>query len=169
MTARIGDLMVRSPIMSTFDSNDRPTATPPAPVMAAEPRPARKKLSMALVNFWLDASLLLTVVFVGWVTVILQVVFPAPTMAAGWNLWGMSYDQWQRLQFFAVCFSGLVILVHVMLHWNWVCSVVVAQVLRHKGRVDDGKQTIYGVATLIVLLGFMLAGLIAATLMVKSP
>jgi hypothetical protein len=124
---------------------------------------------MSLVNFWLDASLLVAVGFVGWVSAVLQVVFPAPTNAAGWTLWGMTYNQWHQLQFGSLCFCALLILLHVMLHWNWVCSVIAAQVLRLKQRPDDGMQTIYGVATLIVLLGTMLAGLIAAILMVKSP
>jgi hypothetical protein len=145
------------------------TETSPANATAADKRPARRKFSMSLLNFWLDVSLLVTVVSVGWVSVVLRIVFPVPTLADGWTLWGLGYNQWQQVQFGGICFTGFVILLHVMLHWNWVCSVIVAQVLRQKGRVDDGWQTIYGVATLIVLLTVMLIGLAAATLMVKQP
>lgn len=124
---------------------------------------------MALVNFWLDASLLVTVGFIGWVTMTMQVVFPAPTFATGWNLWGLTYNQWHDLQFGSLCFCALLILLHIMLHWNWVCSVIAAQILRLKQRPDDGMQTIYGVATLIVLLSLIMAGMIAAILTVQSP
>jgi hypothetical protein len=148
---------------------DHPAESSLVVAQQSAPRPVRRKLSMALINFWLDASLLLAVGFVGWVSAVLQVVFPAPTYAAGWTLWGLTYNQWHQLQFGSLCFCALVILLHVMLHWNWVCNVIAAQVLRIKQRPDDGMQTIYGVATLIVLLGTMLAGLIAAFLMVRSP
>jgi len=156
-------------IMPPPVSSDRPSGSTATVSPVGEPRPTRRKFSMALINFWLDASLLVTVVFVGWVTIALQVIFPAPTLATGWTLWGLTYNQWHQLQFGGICFTGFAILVHVMLHWNWVCSIIVTQVLRQKGRVDDGWQTIYGVATLVVILGVIMAGLIAATLMVKSP
>ncbi|MBS0260860.1 MAG: hypothetical protein JSS02_02800 [Planctomycetes bacterium] len=132
-------------------------------------RPPRRRLSMSLINFWLDASLLVTIGFIGWVSVVMRVVFPAPTHSEGWTLWGMSFDRWHDLQFGSICFCALVILLHIMLHWNWVCNVIAAQVLRLKSRPDDGMQTVYGVATMIGFLGLILAGLIAAVLTVKSP
>jgi hypothetical protein len=62
-----------------------------------------------------------------------------------------------------------VIFLHVMLHWNWVCSVIGAQILRSRHRPDEGLQTIYGVATMIALLSVMMAGIIVAVLTVKPP
>src|SRR6185369_644236 len=129
----------------------------------------RRKRSMALVNFWLDAALLVTAAFVGWVTVVMRVVFPAPTFAGGWSLWGLTYNQWHDLQFGSICFCALVILLHVMLHWNWVCSVIGAQILHLRRRPNEGMQTIYGVATLIILLTVILATVIAAVLTVREP
>ena len=121
---------------------------------------------MSLINFWIDAALLATVTFVGWVAMMMQVVFPAPTFAAGWTLWGLTYNQWHDLRFGSICFCALVILLHVMLHWNWVCSVIGAQILRLRCRPDDEMQTMYGVATLISLLTLILGGVIAALLTV---
>ena len=150
-------------------SSDRPSESNLTVEPGESTRQPRRKLSMALVNFWLDASLLVTVTFVGCIAAMMQVVFPAPTMAAGWSLWGLTYNQWHDLQFGSICFCGLVILLHVMLHWNWVCNVVGAQILRIKGRPDDGKQTIYGVATLIAVLSLILAAIVAAMLTVHEP
>ncbi|MBI3864303.1 MAG: hypothetical protein HY290_20660 [Planctomycetia bacterium] len=143
-------------------ASDPSTAPNQAVAPAAVSRLPPRKLSMALVNFWLDAVLLVTAAFVGWVTVVMRVVFPAPTFAAGWSLWGLTYNQWHDLQFGSLCFGALVILLHVMLHWNWVCSVIGAQILHLRRRPDEGLQTIYGVATLIALLMLILAGVIAA-------
>jgi hypothetical protein len=56
-----------------------------------------------------------------------------------------------------------------MLHWKWVCSVIATQILRTKTRPDEGMQTIYGVATLIVLLHVIAAGVVAAMFCVHHP
>ncbi|HKI16926.1 MAG TPA: hypothetical protein VKA15_03560 [Isosphaeraceae bacterium] len=120
-------------------------------------------------NFWVDASVLMVLVTLGWVSAVLQVAFPAPTAADGWTLWGMTYDQWRDIQFGMLCLFAGGILLHVMLHWKWVCSVIAAQVLRTKTRPDEGMQTIYGVATLIVLFHVIAAGVVAAMLCVHHP
>jgi hypothetical protein len=116
-----------------------------------------------------DVLLLSTFTLVGGVTGMLRVVFPPPSTASGWSLWGWSFDQWWDFQFGVVCFFALVVLVHVMLHWNWVCSVIANQILRTKGRVEDSTQTIYGVGTLIVLLHIIGGGIILALYCVHRP
>ncbi len=105
----------------------------------------------------------------GWVSATLQIVFPAPTLTGGWTLWSLTYDQWRDVQFATLCTFGFGILVHVMLHWNWVCSVIATQVLHTRGRPDEGMQTIYGVATLIVLLHLIAAGVIVALVVIRRP
>ncbi|HLN30565.1 MAG TPA: DUF4405 domain-containing protein [Gemmataceae bacterium] len=134
-----------------------------------EPKPERRKLSMAFINFCLDTVLASSVMFVGWVSAMMQVVFPAPTSAAGWRLWGLSFDQWRNAQFYSICVCAVIILLHVMLHWNWVCGIVATQILRIKTRPNDGVQKFYGVVAMIVVLHIILAGIVAALLTVKRP
>ncbi len=124
---------------------------------------------MSYVNFWLDVVALLAVTFTGWVAAMLQAVFPPPSQSAGWVLWGWDYDAWARAQFAAICVCAVVILLHIMLHWNWVCSIVATKVLRLKTRPDDGMQTIFGVGTLVVLLHLILGGIIWAMFAVQRP
>ena len=42
---------------------------------------------MSVINFWVDAGLLVLLVLLGWESAMLQILFPAPTLAAGWTLW----------------------------------------------------------------------------------
>jgi len=84
-------------------------------------------------------------------------------------LWGPTYNQWHVLQFGSISFCALVILLHVMLHWNRVCSVIAAQILRNRRRPDEGLQTIYDVATLIVLLSLIFGAVIGSILTVRQP
>ncbi len=108
-------------------------------------------------------------VSLGWIAAVLRLVFPAPTTADGWILWGWNYDQWSDFQFGCLCTLGLCVLIHVMLHWNWVCSVVTVQILKSRQRIDDSMQTIYGVGVLLLLLHLIGAGVIAAMYSVQRP
>jgi hypothetical protein len=130
--------------------------------VAAPSQPGRRKMSRSLLNFWLDAALLLAVTFVLWVSAVMQAVFPPPTFADGWELWGLSYNQWHNMQFVGLCVCALLALEHVVLHWNWVCSVIATQVLRVKARPDEGVQAVYGVATFIAILLAVLGSVAAA-------
>jgi hypothetical protein len=71
-----------------------------------------------------------------------------------------------------VTILGLAILLHVMLHWSWVCAVTVTKVLRRgrtTAKLDDGQQTLWGVGLLILIVNVvgLLVGL--AYLTIQGP
>jgi hypothetical protein len=165
---RIQGRKVENMITAEVESPGGDDPGPPT-ARADAPSRGRRRISVSVINFWIDASLLAVLSVLGWLSATLQVVFPAPTVAAGWSLWGLTYDQWHDVQFGCLCLLALGVLLHVMMHWNWVCSVVATQILRTRRRPDEGMQTIYGVATLIVLLHVVAAGVIAAMLSVRRP
>jgi hypothetical protein len=146
-------------------TESRPASSP----QAGAPARGRRRVSVSVINFWIDVSLLVLLCLLGWISAVLQFIFPAPTAAAGWSLWGLSYDRWHDVQFGVLCLFAAGIVLHVMMHWNWVCSVIATQIVRARQRPDEGMQTIYGVATLIVLLHLIGAGLIAALFCVHQP
>jgi hypothetical protein len=160
--------MTTPPTETSRRDDDSTTQTAPAPRGDSRPK-GQRRLSVSVINFWLDASLLIVLSVLGWVSAVLQVVFPAPTAADGWTLWGLTYDQWHDVQFGSLCVFALGVLLHVMMHWNWVCSVIATQIVRARQRPDEGMQTIYGVATLIVLLHLIAAGVVVALLCVRHP
>ncbi len=151
------------------------SASPDAPANASAGRaksrskPRRNGLSWSWVNLLLDAALL--VVFMGlcFAAVVVRFVFPPGPVAAGWTLWGLDYDAWGGVQFALVGILAGGILIHVMLHWSWVCNVIASRISGRGSRVDDGLQTIYGVGLLIGLLVSVGAALAAAVLTVKGP
>jgi hypothetical protein len=127
-----------------------------------------KYFSMAVVNFWLDAALLVLLTVYLWLAALLRFVFPAPLSAAGWTLWGWTFDEWWDFQFDVLCAFFFGVGVHVMLHWNWVCSLVASKIVRTR-RPDDSLQTIYGVLLLIVVLHAIAIGLIAGMYYIHKP
>ena len=84
-------------------------------------------------NFVVDAALLALAVLLLFTAAVLRFVFPAPSVAAGWTLWGYGYDAWSNFQFALVAVFGLAILLHVMLHWSWVCGVIVTECCGERG------------------------------------
>jgi hypothetical protein len=132
--------------------------------------PGRRGWTWNDINLALDTALLLVFVALLFVAVVVRFVFPPGPGAGGWMLWGLDYDAWGGIQFglLAVLTGG--ILVHVMFHWSWVCTMVASRLsANRKARVDDGLQTIYGVGLLIGLLLAIGTAAAVAVLTVKPP
>lgn len=146
---------------------ERPRPSPPG-----QRPPTTRGWTRAAVNFLLDAVLLCGLLLLVWVTAVLRLLFPQPTAADGWTLWGYSYNQWAGVQFALLAGFAALILLHVMLHWSWVCGLVASRLSRLRGRsvrLDDGGRTLYGVATLIVILHLLAAAFAAAALSIRAP
>lgn len=128
-------------------------------------------VSRATINFWLDAVLALLLVSLAIVATILQFVFPPGTGAKGWLLWGMNFNQWSSIQYGVLAAFGIACVLHVMLHWSWVCTIVAKKLLRNTIVPDDGVQTILGVGFLIVLLliGATIVGTAIVTIRMPTP
>jgi hypothetical protein len=153
-----------------------PVAKRPPAAKPNRPRAAPQRTSAAwsrtAINFLLDSALLAVFLTLAWVSVVVRFVFPAGTAAAGWMLWGYGYDDWSALQFALLCLLALGVLVHLMLHWSWVCGVVSNRLSRWRAkpeRLDDGTQTLYGVGLLIVALNIMGLAIAAAALTIRIP
>ena len=58
---------------------------------------------MSVVNFWVDATILAAMLLLIWESATLQFIFPAPTLAGGWTLFGLTYDQCRDIQFATLC------------------------------------------------------------------
>jgi hypothetical protein len=134
-------------------------------------KPARRRgWTWNDINLVLDAVLLLLFTALCFVAVVVRFVFPPGPSAGGWSLWGLDYDAWGGIQFGLLAALAGGILVHVMFHWSWVCTMVASRLARdRRARVDDGLQTIYGVGLLIVLLVAVGTAAAVAVLTVRGP
>jgi hypothetical protein len=126
-------------------------------------------ISRTMLNFLIDASLLFSAMSMTWVSVMLMVVFPVPTRSEGWKLLGMDFNQWRQVQFGLLMITALLALEHLVLHWKWVCGVIVTKILRLKNRPDEAIQAVYGVAAFIGALIMMGALIVVAMLIVQKP
>lgn len=124
------------------------------PAAGSEPATATRsgRCSRAVVNFYLDVLLGLIFTAMLAITGVIRFVFPAPTLATGWTLWGLTLDDWSQLQFVVTAVFGAGVVLHVMLHWTWVCGMLTRGRAQSSLRTDNGIQTLVGVAVLAVML-----------------
>ncbi|MCA9185124.1 MAG: hypothetical protein KDA99_05870 [Planctomycetales bacterium] len=150
----------------------------PARKSASQTKARVKKMTRADWNFWLDVFLLLNFMALIWAMVIVQFVFPAGPQSHGWLLWGWTYVDWCNVQFAVLCVMVAAILLHVMLHWSWVCGMVSSRLKRRDAdgnvlpggkRWDEGTQTLIGVGLLIVVLHVIGVAVAAAWLTIQPP
>jgi hypothetical protein len=143
------------------------------PMPGPSTRPAASRgLSRSTWYFIVDVLLLVPFLALVWTSAVVRFVFPRGTVADGYSLWGMSHDRWCDVQFGALCVFCLVVLIHVLIHWAWICNYLASRLSRWKGTrvtIDDGLKTIYGVGFLIVLLTTLGLALAVASVMIARP
>lgn len=129
-------------------------------------------LSRPAWHFVVDVLLFLLLLILIGVSALVQFIFPPPTEAKGWSLWGCDYNAWSALRFFTLSLFAVMTIVHLMLQWGWVCSFVSSRISRFLGRrvvLRPAVRTLYGVALLIFVLTLLGALLFAAELMIQGP
>ena len=106
-------------------------------------------------NFIVDLVSLLAMVGMIATGLLLKYVLPPGSGHAGKVVWGLGRHDWGDVHFYlSVAILGLM-LVHVALHWAWVCTMT--RKLFTAGRPEEKKlstvaQNLYGVGLLIALV-----------------
>lgn len=121
-----------------------------------------------IINFWLDAVLLVLLMLQAWIFAVLHVVFPRGA-GPDWTIWGATPLDWAEALLAVFCVFGFAVVLHVMLHWSWICGVVTTKLLRRKARKDDGSQTLIGVGLIVVLVHLLFVGILIAKVGLHPP
>lgn len=149
-----------------------PPETPSAPLADRQlERPQRGSWwsrHSTIINFWLDAILLVLFMIQAWLFAVIHVVFPRGA-GSEWKIWGATPLDWAEALFAVYCVFGLAIVVHVMFHWSWICGVISTRLLQRKARKDDGSQTLIGVGVIVVLAHLLIAGILIAKVGLTPP
>jgi len=133
-------------------------------------RTAKRRWTRTGVNFLLDSFLLTNFVTILAIAAIIRFVFPPAGSAHDWRLWGWTLEQWHELLFRAIGFFAAAVLLHVMLHWNWVCGVASNKLSSWFGRpvrIEDASKTLWGVSLLITIFSFLAIVLAIAGAMIQ--
>jgi hypothetical protein len=111
-------------------------------------------------NYAVDlVTLLLILAMVGTGIVIRYILPPGSGGHGGgerWLLWGLDRHDWGGLHFWLAASLASVLLVHMILHWKWVCGVTRRWIGRIQGRAATrSRRTAYGVAFLVLLVALV--------------
>lgn len=145
-------------------------APPPVSPLSAERSAVRGSFwtrHKTVINFWLDVTLLVLFLVMAWLLTVLAVVFPRGV--TGWTVWGHTFSDWLDALFATFCVFTVGVVLHVMLHWTWVCGTVTTRLLGRKATKDDGTQTLIGVGFLILLLHLFGAAVFVARVLLVGP
>lgn len=129
----------------------------------------RSGFSWAIVNFWLDVAIAVVFLALAWISAVLRFLFPVGLAALETTLWGWNETDWRDVQFVVLCVFAVGVLVHVMLHWSWICGVVARRLLGRRSVPDSGMQTLYGVITLAIVLHVLGVAFVAAMFGITLP
>lgn len=147
-----------------------------APVSTAtEERPSAVEMTRGsfwsryktLINFWLDCGLLMLFLVQSWLLTVATLVFTRGKN--GSTIWGADLGGWLDALLATSCLFAIGIVIHVMLHWSWVCGTIATKLMGRKARKDDGSQTLLGVGFLILLLHIFGAAVLAAKVGLVDP
>lgn len=76
-------------------------------------------------NMAVDAVTLLDMLAVAATGLILRFILPPGSRGgAGLRLWEWNRHEWGDLHFYLIVGLGALLLLHIALHWTWVCGVV---------------------------------------------
>lgn len=130
------------------------------------------RMSRTVVNFWLDCFLLLQFLTLCWSGVVGQFVFPSGPHSSGWELWGWNSAEWGDFHFGVLATLAGTVLLHLILHWSWVCGVIRSHTMgkdRNQVRHIDSSNTLWGVGLLIVIVNLLGFAVAAAALSIHAP
>jgi hypothetical protein len=123
----------------------------------------QRPLRAQTINFVVDFVSLLVLLAIAATGLVLKYVLPPGIRGGrGLRLWDLSRHDWGDIHFWlSVTLAGLVV-VHVALHWTWVCAVVARWFRSQAGnasKLSAGRRTAYGGAFLLVVAALLFGSL----------
>ncbi|MBW7905805.1 MAG: DUF4405 domain-containing protein [Phycisphaerae bacterium] len=107
-------------------------------------------------NFVTDTVTLLVMLSMIATGLLIRYVLPPGSRGgSGLSLWGWTRHDWGDLHFWLAVSLGALLLVHVALHWSWVCTTVKRFVRPEAPLVCTWRRNVYGGAFIALLAGLV--------------
>ncbi|MCC7408173.1 MAG: DUF4405 domain-containing protein [Phycisphaeraceae bacterium] len=110
-------------------------------------------MKRATLYWWLDSALGLTGLGVLMTGLLMEFVLPAHSRSA--NVWGWTRHDWGELHFMLALGVLVLIGVHLLLHWGWVCTMSRKVLGGTSVRVRRGGRWLAGAAAVAVVAGLV--------------
>jgi hypothetical protein len=127
-------------------------------------------MSRNMVNFLIDAASAAVMAAMIATGLILRFVLP-PGSGTHRLLWGWGRHDWGDLHFWMAMAAGAVVVLHVALHWQWVCVTFLRCIPRGataKGVPSLARRNLSGAALILALVGVFSGFVWSAALSMKD-
>lgn len=107
-------------------------------------------------NFAIDTLTFLVMLAMVTTGLLVRLVLP-PGSGERRSLWTYTRHDWGDVHFWLAVALGALVLIHVALHWGWVCSVVQSWLPRGRsaGPKSSSRRNLAGAALLVVVTGLV--------------
>jgi hypothetical protein len=123
-----------------------------SPVVSSSPR---RGVSRNVVNFVIDSFTLLAMLAMVATGLLMRFVLPPGSRGGrGLGLWGLTRHDWGDVHFWLSVALGGLLVIHLLLHWTWVCTVVNTWLHPDRARrpaVSAARRCVLGVGFILVL------------------
>ncbi len=125
-------------------------------------------MKRSILNFILDGVSLVVMLSLIGTGLVMRFVLPPGTGGLQRGephklLWGLGRHDWGAVHFWLAAAILVLMIIHVALHWTWICNLV-RQLVRRPPPADVAgwhwQRNLYGIGTLLVVLG-LIAGFLA--------
>ncbi|KAA0215641.1 MAG: DUF4405 domain-containing protein [Leptolyngbya sp. PLA3] len=126
-------------------------------------------MQRASINYIVDLLTLLVLLGIAGTGLIMKFALPPGSGGAGLALWSLGRHDWGSIHFWLSAGMGMLLLVHLYLHWSWVC-VLTNRLMHPFGKAAPpakGTQRRAGVVALLLLVGGLTGFTLAARALVK--
>jgi heme/copper-type cytochrome/quinol oxidase subunit 2 len=119
----------------------------------------RRAAHTQTLNFITDLITLLAMVALAGTGLLLRFVLPPGSRGGhGLQLWNLTRHDWGDVHFWLSIVLGTLVVVHVALHWTWVCSLVARRVRsdgRRGGQGAPKRRMLSGVAAVVAVTALL--------------
>lgn len=117
-------------------------------------------------NYLIDGLTALSLIGVALTGLVLKFVLPPGSQRAGWTLFDMRRHEWGDVHFWTTVALGALLLVHVVLHWQWIC-VTTSRLVHRGSRPSARARSLIGAVVLVLVAGGVTGAIFAARQVVQ--
>jgi hypothetical protein len=121
------------------------------------------------INFWIDTLTLAVFAGLAWTGCLIHYILPprhGRAKGVEMLLWGWDRHDFGQVHFYLAISALVLILLHVWLHWAWVCSTIAN--LFDRSKAPYARRLLYGLIFLLLLTGGTAGSLIWVNTQVET-
>lgn len=119
-------------------------------------------------NLVVDVLTFIGLMVVAVTGLLMKFVLPSGSPRMGLTLFGWDRHDWGAFHFWATVGLGVILVVHLALHWRWVCTTVGRIVMgARQARLPAWERNVVGVGALVIVVG-VVVGLLGGARMLTT-